>query len=373
LGKGDRGEDSKHNPLVQDNHERIEEEDPMFSLNHPRNTIRKYRAVLIGLALFTLVLPACLLSGCDAGKPKVYRVGILYDGVGPFDAMGDGFRAKMTALGYIEGRNIVYDLQNVGLLDPDVARRKAEKLLDDKVDLIFAFATPAAIAAREATQRTNTPVVFAYVQLEGTTLVKSIREPGGNMTGVRYPLSEFMSRRLELLNEMAPQARRVWVGYEKSGENNATALEALRPAASSIGITLVEVPVATEEEFGADLAARARSADLGLDAILTLPDRLNTSISGFAILSKFASEHHVPLAGGLDSQVQTALFVNGADFRNVGELAAPLADKILKGTPAGTIPIVTPNQTLVINAKVAQELKLLVPEGLLRQADRIIR
>jgi putative tryptophan/tyrosine transport system substrate-binding protein len=345
----------------------------MFSVNHPRNRSRNDLSVLIGLVLLFLVLPACLLSGCDASKPKIYRVGILYDGVGPFDDIGDGFRSKMAILGYTEGRNIAYDLENVGLLDPDVARQLAEKLVDNKVDLIFTYATPATVAARKATQGNNIPVVFAYVQLEGTTLVKSVREPGGNMTGVRYPLSELMSRRLELLHEMAPQARRIWVGYEKSGENNATALEALRPTASSLGVTLVQVSVATEEELGADLAARAQSTDLGLDAILTLPDRLNTSISGFAILSKFASEQRVPLAGGLDSQAQTALFVNGADFKNVGELAAPLADKILKGTPAGTVPIVTPNQTLVINAKVAQELKLPVPEGLLRQASRIIR
>jgi putative tryptophan/tyrosine transport system substrate-binding protein len=57
----------------------------------------------------------------------------------------------------------------------------------------------------------------------------------------------------------------------------------------------------------------------------------------------------------------------------VGELAAPLADKILKGAPAGTTPVVTPEQTLTINNKVAEQLGLTVPEGLLSMANEIIR
>jgi putative ABC transport system substrate-binding protein len=71
--------------------------------------------------------------------------------------------------------------------------------------------------------------------------------------------------------------------------------------------------------------------------------------------------------------VQGALFVNGTNFTNVGELAASLADKILKGTPAGTIPVLSPEQELTINYKVAQGLGLTVPEGLLKQAKEIVR
>jgi putative ABC transport system substrate-binding protein len=56
-----------------------------------------------------------------------------------------------------------------------------------------------------------------------------------------------------------------------------------------------------------------------------------------------------------------------------GELAAALADKILEGTPAGTIPVVTPEQYLFLNYKVAQEMGLTVPEGMLSMATEIIR
>jgi putative tryptophan/tyrosine transport system substrate-binding protein len=215
--------------------------------------------------------------------------------------------------------------------------------------------------------------VFAYFQIEGSNLIKSVREPGGNITGVRYPGPELMGRRLELLLEIAPKVKRIWIGYDKNGPNVAVALEALRPAAAQAGVTLVEVPATKVEELGADLAARAKSADLGLDAILTMPDNFNTTPEAFAVLSKFAAEHKIPVAGGVANQAQGSLFINGTDSKNVGELAAPLADKVLKGTQAGTIPVVTPEQTLVINYKVAQQLGLTVPDGLLKMANQIIR
>ncbi len=335
--------------------------------NNSQNRTGNWWTILTLVVVFAL-----LLSGCGAKKPKVYRVGIL--GGGSFIDTSNGFRAKMTELGYVEGQNIVYDLQDVSMDPAEEQQRAAEKLVDDKVDLIFSFTTPAVLAAQAATQGTDIPVVFAYVVIEGCDLVKSVREPGGNITGVRDPGPELVSKRLEILLELAPRVKRVWIGYDKNEPNNVPALEALRPLASSKGVTLVEVPATTLEEIEADLAARAESADIGLDAIILMPDAFSHSPEGLALLSQFAAEHKVPLGGSLLYTVeQGAVFGNASDLFKVGELAAPLADKILKGIPAGTIPVVTPEQDLWINYKVAQELGLTVPEGLLSMATEIIR
>jgi len=319
-----------------------------------------------------VIVISILLSGCaGAQQAKVYHVGILSSP--SFAAINDGFKAKMTGLGYIENKNIIYTSMTTGF-DLAEVQVQAEKLVDDKVDLIFTSGTPNAQAAQTATQGTNIPVVFAYGQLEGTNLVKSVREPGGNITGVRYPGPEMISRRLEILHEIAPMVKRVWIGYSKTGPNTATALEALRPAAASLGITLVEVPATKMEELGADLAARAQAADLGLDAIITMPDDFNTSTASFTVINKFAAEQKIPVAGGIAFMAdQGAIFVNTTDLASVGALAAPLAAKILTGTSAGTIPVVTPEQTLTINYKTAQALGLTVPDGLLAQAAKIIR
>lgn len=335
------------------------------------NTSQK-RSRIVSALLSFVIIATLVLSGC--GGSKVYRVGILSSNQA-FAAIEGGFKAKMTELGYIENENIVYVVQTGKPgITPEERQNLVKKLVEDKVDLIFVSGSPDAVAAKAATQGTDIPVVFAYGQLEGTNLVNSVREPGGNMTGVRYPGSEMISKRLAVMLQIVPDAKRVWIGYNKNGPNTATALEALRPAASSLGVTLVEVPATQMDELTADLAARAQMSDPGMDAIITMPDEFNTSAANFELISKFAAEHKIPLAGGIGFMTkQGALFVNTTDLANVGALAAPVADKILKGTPAGTIPVVTPDQTLVINYSVAQQLGLDLSESMLKMADEVIR
>ncbi len=334
-----------------------------------KKMIKALWGVLTWVMIATLVLSGC--AGLQ--KPKVYHVGMLSTNTA-FTAIEKGFKAKMTDLGYIENQNIIYDIQTAkpGITPADRIAM-AKKLVENKVDLIYVTGSPDSVAAKAATQGTNIPVVMAYGQLEGTTLVKSVSQPGGNMTGVRYPGPEMITRRLKVLLEIVPEAKRIWVGYLKNGPNTGPALEALRPAAKSLGVTLVEVPAAKMDDIAADLAARAQATDIGIDAIVTMPDELSTSPDNFAITNKFAQEHKIPIGGGIGFQATAgALFINTTDMPNVGALAAPLADKVLKGTPPGTIPIVTPEQTLTINYKVAQQLGLTVPEGLLNLANEII-
>lgn len=330
----------------------------------PQGTVRC--VLLVGAILLALLMGSC------APKPRVYRVGIIKGGA--FAVIADGFKARMAELGYVEGQNIIYDEPDAG---PELGQAQyvAEQFVKEGVDLIFTSgSTPGALAAKAATQGTNIPVVFAYAVTEGSGLVESVREPGGNITGVRYPGHEMMIKRLELLLEIAPQVKRVWIGYDINNPNTAAALETLRSAAPSLGVTLVEAPATTLEELKADLEARAAADDLGMDGMILMPDGFNHGPDGLAMLTRFAAEHKVPLGGSLLYTVQAgAVFGNANDLIKIGELAAPLADKVLKGTPAGTIPVVTPDQEVYINYKVAQQLGLMVPDSLLAQAAEIIR
>ena len=325
-----------------------------------------------GWALLTWMgMIALLVGGCSPAS-KVYRVGILTDNPN-FHVIGDGFKAKMTMLGYAVGKNLVYVEQPLSSDSADLLRQ-ARTLVDQKVDLIFSFPAPETAAAYAAARGTSIPVVCAYAQLDGTHMIRSVREPGGNITGVRYPGPETVSKRLETMIEIAPNAKRIWIGYDKNGPNTAIALGALRPLAASLGVTLVEVPASAKEGLAADLSARAHLADIGLDAILIMPDDFNASPDGFAVLSKFASDHRIPIAGGLPTMIQNgAVFANGPDLATIGNLAAVSAAEILRGTPAGTIPVITPDQNLYINYRTAQALGLTLSEGLLAQASKVIR
>lgn len=325
--------------------------------------------------LLSLLIAACV-SWNSCGKKtqegKVYRVGI-FSSFTSFAEIGGGFKAGMTELGYIEGENIIYDVQ-VGHINPEKERQAADKFVADQVDLIFAFPTIASIVAKAATQNTDIAVVFALAGIEGNNLVESVPKPGGNITGVRYMGPDNTVKRFEILHELVPDIKKLYVTYDIDYPTNKAALEALRPTVSSLGITLIEAPVKTAQDIEANLQARAASGDIGMDAILIMPDLVSQSAEGFSAIVKFANTHKVPIGGGaLFTADLGAVFSYGCDLFEVGMLAASIADKIFKGTPAGTIMVVTPDNYLRLNYRVMQELGLTVSEGLLNMAKEIIR
>jgi putative ABC transport system substrate-binding protein len=326
------------------------------------------RRMLVSFALSAVML----LCGCSAGKEKVFRVGVIC-GSDAFLEVVSGFQSKMSELGYVEGRNIVYDMQKLNA-DPEGELQVAKRFVQEGVDLVFAVPTEPSVAARDAAQGTEIPLVFAYAGIEGSGLVESVSQPGGQITGVRFPGPEQISKRLEILLEFVPRAKRVWIGYDKNYPNTMPALKALRTAASSRGVRLVEVPAATIGEMGVDLAGRTKATDPGVDAIILMPDIFNHCPAGWDLIRRFAAQRRLPIGGSfLYTVEQGAIFGNANDLANVGKLAAPLADKILRGASAGMIPVVTPEQDLWINYKAARDLGLTVPEGLLQRAKKIIR
>jgi putative tryptophan/tyrosine transport system substrate-binding protein len=324
------------------------------------------------LEIVTLLM--FLLSGGCAKQEaqKVYHVGIL-SGVESFFPAVDNFKAKMTELGYIEGQNIVYDLRRLDD-DPAGEKRIAGEFVANKVDLIFAFPTEAALSVKAATKGTAIPMIFGWSQIEGVDLVESVSHPGGNITGVRHHVGDMMLKRFEFLLKLVPDAKRIWMVYDPRITAAADSLKLIRPLAASCGVTLVETLIASKEEFEAELKKRAALSDSGIDAIMLMPDANSNSPTGFALISAFAAARKIPISALVPWEVNTgALFTFTPTATNIGSLSAILADKILKGIPAGTIPLVTVDGSLVINYRVAQNLGLKIDEGTLSMAEEIIR
>jgi putative ABC transport system substrate-binding protein len=279
----------------------------------------------------------------------------------------------MAELGYVEGKNIVYDMQKTNF-EPDKEQQILKKFVADKVDLILVFSTEVSIAAKAATQGTNIPVLFTSANIEGMGLVNSVREPGGNITGVRFPSPDFAAKRFEILHELAPQVKRVLIPYQKGYPSVPPQLEAIRPAATAAGITLVEAPANSPAELETYLQNRAQAADVGFDAILMLAEPLTGSPDAITVMGKFAAAHKMLMGGNAIAVGEYAsIFGVSTDNVAVGKLAAPLADKIFKGIAAGTIPVLSAESYMQINYKAAQQLGLTIPEGLLKQANEIIR
>jgi putative tryptophan/tyrosine transport system substrate-binding protein len=325
------------------------------------------------LSVLIMLFVICMaLNGCSEKKEKLYRVGIISE-VEAFTAIADGCKARMTELGYTEGKNIIYDIR-IASMDPEQEKQVVRKFVRDKVDLIFAFPTEASIAAKEAAHGTDIPVVFANSNIEGTNLIESLRQPGRNLTGVRFPGADNDVMRLGFLHKFAPKAERVLIIYDPNYPTTQKVVAALRLAAPTFGITLVEDHITSVKELQDSLKKRSALDDIGIDAILIMPEILSHTPDGFKAIANFANKHKVPLGGGAPFTVDLgAIFTFHPDFYETGMLAATLIDKIFKGAPAGEIPVATPESHLLINYRAIKELGLPVGEGLLSRAKKIIR
>ena len=340
----------------------------MLGNNNSQNKTRSGWTILVWVVVISL-----LLGGC-AQKPKVYRVGVL-SGLDFFAPAIDGLKNKMTELGYIEGKNIVYDVQKTNV-DVAAYTKIVQKFVADKVDLIFVFPTEAAAVAKAGTQGTNIPVVFdlSFTDVKEIDLINSVREPGGNITGVRFPSVDIASKRLEILLEMVPTAKRIWVPYLKDYPNVPGQLDVIQPLAQKAGGTLSGFAATSPQDLQAELDRRAASGNVGMDAVLLIAEPLSITPDFFAVLGKFSYAHQIPV-GGAPIMVGDygSIFGLLPNAKLTGGQAATLVDKVLKGTRAGTIPVVTTESYLQINMKAAQAMGVKVPDGLLKMANDIIR
>jgi putative ABC transport system substrate-binding protein len=305
-------------------------------------------------------------------SPKTYNIGILSANQDLFASSANGFVDEMARLGYLYGENIFYDIQKTNL--PVGNESIIKKFIEDNVDLIFVFPTEASLEAKAVVGEKGIPIVFANALIEGTDLVESLQRPGDNVTGVRFPGVEIAARRLELLHELVPEAKRIFIPYLKDYPTMPPQLEALRQAALSLGLTLIDVPFASPQDLQTYLDAKDELSDIGMDAILQPAEPFAAIEAAVEIVSRFAAKHKIAVAGAIMlTGDYSPILINVPDSYEVGELAAHQADKILRGMSAGSLPVVSPESYLTINYRVAQKYGIEVSQGLLNRAEEIIR
>jgi putative ABC transport system substrate-binding protein len=313
-----------------------------------------------------------ITSAPNGLEEKVYRIGVL-SGLDFFAETTDGFKEKMAELGYIEGKNIVYDIQTTNF-DIATYRNILNKFVVDKVDLIFVFPTEASQEAKAVSDATDIPVIFSNANTEDTNLVKSIREPGGAITGVRWSGPDIAIQRFRIMQELAPQTKRMFIPYQRDYPIIKSELDILYPAAKAANITLVEIPANDAKELEIELQKKDTQINPATDAILILAEPLCVTPEPFVVLASFAEKHHIPIGGPyIKIGEYESLFGFTPQDEAVGKQAAYLADKVLQGIPAGTIPVISADGYLQINYRMVQKLGLTIPESLLRIADDVLR
>ena len=318
----------------------------------------------------TILMAIVAISGCSsqtAQAPKMYHVGALVC-LNYFYPVMDGFKEEMTALGYVEGVNITYDIYNA----PNEVDSEMEGVLqgyvDDKVDLIVVAPTAASIKAKDIVSGTGIPVVFASSYTDGNDLIDNVKAPGNNITGVRWTSSADLGVvYLETIHDIDPKLRRVWFPFEDDYPSLGLQHEVLKKTAPELNMTLVDFPVSGPEDIIYDLTAREKLDDLGID-VMVITASPTAMVDARETVTNFSQSHRIPIVGG-----GISLFNMAPLPYDTGRDAAYLADKVLRGINAGTIPVITADNVFTLYYNNTQFYGIDVDEGVLAKADNIIR
>ena len=325
---------------------------------------------LIGLAvILTVGLTLAPLAAEAQSAGKVYRIGFILtaapDEAGHLvKALDEGLRE----LGYVEGRNIVFERRFAEGKQERLPPLAAE-LVRLNVDIIVTGSNPVIAAVKQATAKI--PVVMAASRDPvGSGFVASVARPGGNITGLANdPAPEILGKNLELLKEAIPRASRVALLWNPVPPGAGTYRNAVESAARKLGVTLQPVEVRGRNEFEGAFAAMVRER---ADGVVVIPDAVLFSARNQVAL--LAARHRLPAmyfqrehaeAGGLMSY--------GSNLAHQFRRAAVYVDKILRGAKPGDLAVEQPtNFELVINLKTAKALGLTIPQTLLLQAAQVI-
>lgn len=304
----------------------------------------------------------------QAAEP-VARIGVLAGSGANNAATIEPLLHGLRELGWVQGRNLAVDYRFAeGRVDrlPDLAA----ELIQHKVDVIVAVATPASLAAKRAT-KTIPIVMVAAGDPVATGLVGNLAHPGGNVTGVSFDVSlESFTKSLELFGQTIQGSRSVAVLINPANPAQRLAANDLRAAARSLGMQLVVLEASRPQDFDDAFALMSKH---GVAGVFIVTDPL--FIANRKRLAELALQHHLPTTFGLRNYVDAGgLMSYGPNIADSFHRAATYVDKILRGAKAGELPVEQPSRfELVINLKVAGALGLSIPQTMLLRADEAIR
>ena len=278
------------------------------------------------------------------------------------------FRAGMAELGYTEGRNLTIDGWWADGSVPRLVQMR-EDILRSKPDAIVAQGGVALGPMRHAS--VVLPVVFSMsADPVEAKVVASYAHPGGNVTGITLFAAEMTGKRLAFLRELLPAARRVAIVANPLHPGAQRELKTARDAAATLGLELSFFPTPNVADLEAALVDIVKTR---VEAVLVFSD-------GFALaqadrLAAFSLQHRVPVIAGWTGFAQRGcLLAYGPQFADVYRRLASYVDRIHRGARPGDLPIEQPTRIeLVLNQKTARALGLTLPQGLLLQADEVIR
>jgi putative ABC transport system substrate-binding protein len=315
-----------------------------------------------------------LLGGAAAIWPLVaraqvertWRVGWLSLGTGP-GVFTRTFIQTMRERGYMEGENLAIEYRWAAGKEEQLEQLAAD-LVRKQVDLIVTSGSPVTMAAKQATP--TIPIVFfaAGAPVE-KGLVNSLRQPGGNVTGLALVTDDIKA--LQILKEVVPDISRVAFVYDPAtlpGEFGETWLRRARARARTLKLDLRPTPLRSPEQVD-EVFTKLPS---GADAILIG----NSAVNALARnrICSLAAQRKLPTASIERRFVDAGCLLSyGEDQLDMLRRAASYVDRIFKGARPADLPVEQPTKfQLFLNLKTAKALGLEVPPMVLARADEVI-
>ena len=298
---------------------------------------------------------------------KVYRIGFLLGATGEsvsslFHALEEGLRE----LGYVEGRNIVFEQRYAdGRMErlPDLAA----ELVRLRVDVIVTGSNIHVAAARRVT--TTIPIVMVFTaDPVGSGFVASLARPGGNVTGLTADASpELWAKYLALLKEVVPKLSRVGVLGQVSTQVGFPELEAV---SRRLDVALEVADIRSPEDFDGVFATMiGKRVGAVLIVVGPLTYLLRQTIADAAL------KYRLPAITNVNQFAQAGLLMSyGPNLPDLYRRAALYVDKILRGAVPADLPVEQPSKfELIINLKTAKAIGITVPQSLRLRADEVIQ
>ena len=277
------------------------------------------------------------------------------------------FGQGLSDTGYTVGRDVTVEARMAEGQDDRLPALAAD-LVNGRVRLIAASGPPAAFAAKQAAM--SIPIVFvAAFDPVQTSLVATLNQPGGNVTGVTLIGARLGGQRLGLARELVPNGGVIAVITNPNSTDASEELREVQNAARATGQELVVVAATSDRDLEAAFAVivqrHARVLLISMDPFL---------IQSTPQIIALAAQHRIPAVYATSESVAAGGLISyGPSISNAWRLAGVYAGTILKGTRAAELPVVQPTEfELVLNLKTARSLGLQIPPTLLGRADEVI-
>jgi putative ABC transport system substrate-binding protein len=273
--------------------------------------------------------------------------------------------SRLRQLGYVEGRNLAIDRRWADGADARLLQL-AQELLAGKPEVILVTTTPATRVLMRLTDKI--PIVMTgTADPVGTGLVASLARPGRNVTGVSVQLADVAKKRLDLMREMVPKAKRFGLLGPAANAGIQTVLKQLQAAAGELGLEVRLLDAADPQGIARAFDGLAAES---VDAVLVT----QVMIQHQRQVVELAARYRIP-AGYADREFLDAggLLVFGPDRDGPYRHAAEYVHRILQGANPAEMPVMQPTEFwLGVNLQTARALGLRVPHSILLRANRVI-